>query len=260
MDTLIWAGGKGTRLQEETKGVIPKPMVEIGDKPMLEHIMDIYRAQGIDDFYILGGFKQLEIAKWIQALPPEAGHVNLIDTGQDTQTGGRLREALEKIKGLSDPFMATYGDGLADINLSGLLYHHRRMVREHDAMVTLTAVRPPARFGAIRMNDGMAVEFSEKVAIDEGWINGGFYVIEHRALEFVVNDMCQWERDVLPMLAMSNRLAAYKHPGWWHMMDTPRDMSHLNTLYEAGNPPWLRLSVPFKMYSDASTGGSHDIG
>lgn len=240
---VIWAGGKGTRLQEETHGIIPKPMVSIGDDPLLAHIMRIYDDQMNSKFIIATGIKGQVIDAYVASGHPDdigRHRIVAVDTGDETQTGGRLRDLNWKGLIASTTFMATYGDGLADVNFTALMDHHFRMRNLHDVLVTLTAVRPPSRFGSIEIANGLAIDFSEKKALGDGWINGGFYVIERRALDLVLSTESRWEYDVLPILAAQGRLAAYQHPGWWHMCDTPRDLEHLRDLWESGDAPWTR--------------------
>lgn len=243
---IIWAGGKGTRLQEETKGLIPKPMVEIGGKPMIQHIMEMFADQGFRFFYVLSGFLGDQIESWALDTAQKgyefADAVQVVPTGEETQTGGRLKRLAESelSKWRDGPMIATYGDGLGDINFAALLDHHSKMREKHGVIVTLTAVQPPARFGALEISGGLVRDFSEKIALDKAWVNGGFYVIERPALDYVIGDRSQWERDVLPILAHQDRLACYQHPGWWHMCDTPRDLKHLQELVESEQRPWRR--------------------
>lgn len=243
MRVVIWAGGKGTRLEAETRGRIPKPMVDVGGRPMIQHIMQMYLSQGFGDFTILTGYLGEMIEEWVDVesnslrFPHQCDSVEAVYTGEETQTGGRLARIREQVP---FPIMATYGDGLSDINFRALLDHHERMREEAGVLVTLTAVHPPARFGALRIEDGLATVFAEKMNLDDGWINGGFYVIEEEAIDFIISDEAQWETDVLPILAHQGRLAAYQHPGWWRMCDTPRDLAHLQEIWESGDAPWTR--------------------
>jgi glucose-1-phosphate cytidylyltransferase len=245
MNVVILAGGKGTRLQEETKGLIPKPMVEVGGFPLIVHIATMFTAFYRDSarFLIAGGELQEVIADYMAGSPAASEHTTLVDTGVETQTGGRLLRCYNHMKDKST-FLATYGDGLADINFNALLDHHMRMRERNGVLVTLTAVRPPNRFGSLKVDGGIVTHFAEKVGIDDAWINGGFYVIEPEAfrLGYVVGDDSQWERDVLPVLANQGLLAAFRHPGWWHMCDTPRDLAYLRQLWEDNEVPWLRWS------------------
>jgi len=236
------AGGKGTRIREATDELVPKPMLPIGGKPMLEHIMGIYAAQGFKDFAIAAGFKGEQIMSWANLHRHEFHQrgwtVDVHDTGEDTQTGGRLLK-LKDI--LIEPFMMTYGDGLADINLHALERFHFDM-EDKGCLVTLTAVNPPSRFGMLKIKDGLANLFTEKTQSDVGWINGGFYYIQPGIFDFINGDMCQWEFDVLPVLALQGKLAAYQHPGYFQMCDNWRDWDRLKKIWEAGAAPWARMS------------------
>lgn len=244
LKTVILAGGRGSRLQDETQGRIPKPLVKIGLMPMLQHIIYIYSGQKHNQFIIAGGHKADMIMDWHEVVREVLKHQGLsvlvTDTGPDTQTGGRL---LRLRYYLSKPFMMTYGDGLADINLAALLEFHEMMVAKHGVLVTLSAVKPPARFGNLTIEDGLAKLFVEKSQASEGWINGGFYVIQPEALNLITGDTCSWEFDVLPVLAVQGRLAAYQHPGYFQMCDTARDLDLLRKTWKQGNAPWARLSI-----------------
>lgn len=245
MKIVILAGGKGTRMMDETMGLIPKPMVPVGNIPMLEHVIRIYASQGFRDFIIAGGHLIDKIHDWHEDRFPvlsnryESIIVNVVDTGSETQTGGRLHNLADR--GLLDfkPFMMTYGDGMADVNLKALLQFHKDKALA-GASATLTAVNPPSRFGLLRITRGFARTFTEKTQTEDGWINGGFYVIEPEALEMVNGKACRWEYDVLPVLALQGRLAAFQHPGFFQMCDTWRDLQVLNHAYENG-APWLRM-------------------
>lgn len=243
MKVVILAGGRGTRLEEETKGVIPKPMVEIGGRPILEHIILLYAAQGFRDFVVAAGYRADVIQQWVLSFKRKPYYLNeritVVDTGLETQTGGRLLRLAEL---LSEPFMLTYGDGLADINLLALLDYHQRMVERMGTAVTVTAVHPPARWGAMVVKDNSLVEiFAEKSQVIQGWINGGFYVVQPEVLKIIPGDASVWELDVLPALAAQNRLVAYQHTGWWQAMDHPREKVLLEELWATGKPPWTRL-------------------
>lgn len=238
---VILAGGKGTRLQEETKGLLPKPMIEVNGKPLLEHIISIYIGQGSKEIYVATGFMAKYIHRWWtmnkQRYDDLGVEVLPVVTGLETQTGGRVLFLQEHLMGRT--FMMTYGDGLSNINLLALIDHHRR----NDAPVTLTAAHPPARFGNLVMNGDMVSEFGEKTQLPNDWINSGFYVIEQEAVDLVNGPACQWEYDVLPSLALQGRLAAYKHPGFFQMIDTPRDLRKVERMCERHETPWLKYGV-----------------
>ena len=243
MKVVILAGGFGTRLQEETEK-IPKPMVTVGGIPILYHIIRNFADQGFEDFYIAGGYKVEQIRDWVTGNPGLKGlNVNVFDTGLATGTGGRvlrLKEQLDfqMMDARRRPFLLTYGDGLADVNFSMLRDHHLAT----DAMVTLTAVNPPSRFGRLRIEDGFCKIFTEKGQDPEGWINAGFYICQRDVIDLIPGDGCVWELDILPSLANQNRLAAFQHFGEFQMMDTWRDRLYLEELWEKGSPFWTRLS------------------
>ena len=231
MKVILLAGGVGTRLSEYT-GVIPKPMVEIGGKPMLWHIMNMYAQYNHKNFLVALGHKGEIIKKYFSKNLKE-WNVQLIDTGQKTMTGGRVKR-LKKIIG-EDTFMLTYGDGLADINLDDLLSFHK----SHKKLITVSAVRPPARFGSIELEGNRVTSFKEKSQINEGWINGGFFVIEPKFLDFINDDNTFLEREPLERAASEGELFAYKHNGFWQCMDTKRDKDRLENLYSEG-APWIK--------------------
>ncbi len=252
MRVVVLAGGLGTRLAEET-AVRPKPMVEIGEQPILWHIMKIYAHQGFNEFFVALGYKGEEIKRYfrdcytlsgnmtihlatgqsdVRASSAEDWHVHLVDTGQATNTGGRVGRLAEFLR--DGPFMLTYGDGVGDIDLRGLLAFHRAQGR----LATVTAVRPPARFGGIVFDGDLVAEFTEKPQIGEGWINGGFMVFEPAVLDRIEGDDTNLEADVLERLAEERQLAAYRHEGFWQCMDTLRDKRLLESLWRNGNPPW----------------------
>jgi glucose-1-phosphate cytidylyltransferase len=257
MKVAILAGGRGTRLAEETD-VRPKPMVEIGGRPILWHIMKCYERFGFDDFTIALGYKGEYIKRWmvehssltddltvhfrngrIERHGPKSTEwdVSLIDTGLDTLTGGRLKRLRGHLG--SGTFMLTYGDGLCDVDLANLLRFHR----SHGKLATLTAVRPPARFGMLDLSGDSVSEFSEKPQMSEGWINGGFFVLEPQVLDYIEGDAASWESGPLTMLARDNELMAYRHDGFWQCMDTVRDKLLLEDLWATGNAPWERKGM-----------------
>ncbi len=252
MKAIILAGGLGTRLQEET-GVKPKPMVEIGGQPMLWHIMKIYSHFGIRDFAIAMGYKAGVIRAYFLnyyyhhcnlSINLQSGKINpidgaaedwnvfLADTGTATQTGGRLKKLSQWIG--RETFLFTYGDGVADINIAQLINFHRK----HGKLATVTAVRPPSRFGGIVLEGSKVKDFVEKPQIGEGWINGGFFVLEPEALEYIHSDEMPFEKYPMEQLAADGQLMAYQHNGYWQCMDTIRDMQHLENLWSSGSAPW----------------------
>jgi glucose-1-phosphate cytidylyltransferase len=252
MKVAILAGGVGSRLSEETE-VRPKPMVEIGGRPILWHIMMHYHHYGYRDFVIALGYKGEYIKKYMVDYchlnanitvhfkngRVEMHHgkrldwnVDLIDTGIDTLTGGRIKRLAPYLGG--ETFMLTWGDGVSDIDLDDLLRFHR----SHGKLATLTAVHPPARFGHIVLDDDQIVEFSEKPQTKAGWINGAFFVLEPAVLDYIDGDMTQFEKEPLESLARDGQLMAYKHTSFWQCMDTLRDKKLLETLWQSGNPPW----------------------
>jgi glucose-1-phosphate cytidylyltransferase len=250
MKVAILAGGIGSRIQEETE-IKPKPMVEIGGRPILWHIMKIYAHQGFTDFVIALGYKGEIIKKYMLDYASlhsdlqvdlrngnvtsrngrgEDWTVDLVDTGHDTATGGRIKRLAPY---LSDgTFFLTWGDGVADIDLARLLEFHR----SHGKLATMTAVRPPARFGHLELDGHMIREFSEKPQIGEGWINGAFFALEPGVFEYVESDATQWEREPLEALAEDGQLMAYKHDSFWQCMDTLRDRKLLEELWQDGAP------------------------
>ena len=215
MKVVILAGGSGTRLSEYTKS-IPKPMVKIGDKPILVHIMKLYAKYGFKEFIIALGYKGNLIKKYFKKKKFN-WNIKLVDTGLNTMTGGRLKR-LKNIIG-NQRFLMTYGDGISNINLKKLLRFHIK----NNKLVTLAAVRPPARFGAIKLNGNLVNYFKEKSKLDEGWINGGFFVMEPEFLKFIKGDKTFLEREPLAKLSKKNELIAYKHKNFWQCMDTLRD-------------------------------------
>ena len=222
MKVILLAGGFGTRLPEYTK-TIPKPMVSIAGKPMLLHIMKLYAKYGFKDFYIALGYKGEIIKKFFNKKFFD-WNINFIETGKNTMTGGRLKR-LKKYIG-KETFMMTYGDGLSNINLKKLLKFHKK----NKKLVTLTAVRPPARFGAIKLKGRYVNYFKEKSRLDEGWINGGFFVMEPEFLKLIKNDNTYLEREPLEKVTKKRQLAAFRHEGFWQCMDTKRDKDNLNKI------------------------------
>lgn len=222
MKVIILAGGFGTRLSEYTKK-IPKPMVTINNKPILIHIMEHYFKYGFDDFYIALGYKGSFIRNYFKRKKYN-WKINLINTGLKTMTGGRLKR-LKKIIG-NQTFMMTYGDGISNINIKKLIKFHRK----NKKLVTLTAVRPPARFGAIKIKGNNVKLFKEKDKVDEGWINGGFFVMEPEFLNYIKNDKTFLEKEPLEIIGKKGQLLAYKHDDFWQCMDTKRDKDLLEKI------------------------------
>tara|TARA_B100001248_G_scaffold244193_1_gene213037 strand:- start:789 stop:1478 length:690 start_codon:yes stop_codon:yes gene_type:complete len=224
MKVVILAGGYGTRITEYTK-TIPKPMIKVGNKPIIYHIMKHYSKYGYKNFYIALGYKGYVIKKYFRKKFFD-WNVNLIETGKNTMTGGRLKR-LKKILG-KDRFMMTYGDGLSNVNINKLVKFHKKNKKK----LTLTAVRPPARFGAIKITGSRVKYFKEKSKLDEGWINGGFFVIEPEFLKSIKNDKTYLEREPFENLAKKKQLSAFKHYGFWQCMDTKRDKDILDKLFK----------------------------
>jgi glucose-1-phosphate cytidylyltransferase len=253
MKVVILAGGYGTRISEETQNR-PKPMVEIGRKPILWHIMKIYSHYGLNDFVICLGFKGYIIKEYFanyalhtsdvtfdltnnqiitHERSTESWRVTLVDTGLETMTGGRLKR-VAKYLDMDEPFCMTYGDGVGDIDIRKLVDFHG----SHGKKATVTATTAPGRFGALRMTGTSVDGFQEKPAGDGAWINGGFFVLSPAVLETIAGDSTVWERDPMERLAADGELAAYKHPGFWQPMDTLREKNHLEALWESGKAPW----------------------
>jgi glucose-1-phosphate cytidylyltransferase len=231
MKAIILAGGLGTRISEET-GDKPKPMVLLDDKPILWHLMDIYARQGVTEFVIATGYLGNIIHDWVDDLN-SPWKITALDTGLDTLTGGRIRKCLEFIG--PEPVFATYGDGLGNINLSNLLSFHNQQGR----LATVTAVRPPARFGLLESSNGLVTNFTEKNQADGGWINGGFFVLEPDVKDYILQDMEPFETGALPKLVSDTNLSAYHHEGFWQPMDTLREKQELAKMALSGKPPWL---------------------
>ena len=227
MKVVILAGGLGTRLPEYTKKV-PKPMVKVNNKPILIHIMNHYMKFGFRDFIIAAGYKANIIKRYFKLSPIKKCNIQIIDTGNKSMTGGRLKR-LTKYLG-EDTFMMTYGDGLSNVNLRNLLKFHKR----HKKLITLTAVRPPARFGAIKLEGNYAKTFKEKSRLDEGWINGGYFVIEPKFLELIKNDLTYLEKEPLEIAARKKQLLAFRHNDFWQCMDTKRDKDNLEKFFKTG--------------------------
>ena len=252
MKVVILAGGKGTRLAEETS-VRPKPMVEVGGKPILHHIMRIYASHGYREFLVACGYKGEMIKEYFHNFPVRNSDyfinlatgertvvngcgidwsIGVIDTGSETMTGGRLLRLRRYLDG--EPFMVTYGDGLGDVNICALAAFHR----SHGKIATVTAVRPPARFGNLILDQGTVSEFSEKPQTHEGWINGGFFVFNPEIFNYLQDDCSILEREPLERLAQDRQLMAFRHPGFWQPMDTIREKELLESLWTSGQAPW----------------------
>jgi glucose-1-phosphate cytidylyltransferase len=231
LKVVILAGGLGTRISEETVDK-PKPMVQINGKPILWHIMNIYAQQGLSDFVIATGYKGEIISKWIDSLETN-WEITTIDTGLETQTGGRIKKCLDSYPG--QRMLATYGDGVGNININDLLNFHD----SHGKLVTLTAVRPPARFGYLDLSNGQVLHFGEKNQSDAGWINGGYFVLEPQVSDYIKSSSEAFETGALPKLAGEGELMAFEHVGFWQPMDTLREKQDLEKLAHKGNPPWL---------------------
>lgn len=255
MKAVILAGGLGTRISEET-ALRPKPMVEIGGKPILWHIMKSYSAHGINDFVICCGYKGYVIKEFfanyflhtsdvtfdmqhntmeVHSRHAEPWRVTLVDTGEETMTGGRLKRACRFIEG-EDAFCLTYGDGVSDIDITASIVFHEK----HGKLGTMTAVQPPGRFGAIDIDGQRITSFREKPQGDGGWINGGYFVLSPKVIEYIADDSTPWEKDPMEKLARDNQLDAFLHHGFWQPMDTLRDRIYLEDLWLNGKAPWKR--------------------
>lgn len=254
MKVGILAGGLGTRLSEETS-IKPKPMVEIGGKPILWHIMKIYASYGFNEFVIALGYKGEVIKDYFLnyhhyyhnlTVETQSGKiithgkesenwvVHLLDTGQNTQTGGRVKQIAEFIG--NEAFMLTYGDGVCNVDVSALVEFHKK----NKKLATLTAVRPPARFGHLVFEGNQVIHFDEKPQVGEGWINGGFFVLQPEIANYIESNSTYWEREPLEQLASQNQLCAYRHEDFWQCMDTLRDVHLLEKLWQEGNAPWKK--------------------
>jgi glucose-1-phosphate cytidylyltransferase len=254
MKVVLLAGGLGTRLSEETN-IRPKPMVEIGGRPILWHIMKIYLSHGVDEVIVCCGYKGYVIKEYFanyalhtsdmtidlrenttqfRSRRAEPWKITLVDTGETTMTGGRLKRVREYLG--DEDFCFTYGDGVGDVDITSLLKFHR----EHRAMVTLTAVKPPGRFGALALSKDSAnvTSFREKPDGDGAWVNGGFFVVNPKAIDYIDNDATSWEREPLERIADAGQLAAFRHSGFWQPMDTLHDKQKLESLWASGKAPW----------------------
>ena len=252
MKVVILAGGMGTRISEETS-VRPKPMVEIGGKPILWHIMKIYSSYGLHDFIICLGYKGYVIKEYfanyflhmsdvtidmtqnrmeVHQNSAEPWRVTLVDTGENTMTGGRIRRVRSYLG--EDDFCCTYGDGVGDVNISRLIEFHKAK----GTLATLTATKPPGRFGSINMSENKILNFQEKPEGDGAWINGGFFVLNPKIIDYIDGDETIWERSPMESLAREGQISAYLHEGFWQPMDTLRDKTHLEELWSSGKAPW----------------------
>jgi glucose-1-phosphate cytidylyltransferase len=252
MKTIILAGGVGTRLSEET-GIRPKPMVEIGGRPILWHIMKIYTYFGFSEFILALGYKADYIKKYFLDYVRYSGNItvsikdgkshiiqreqeewtiNLEDTGLDTMTGGRIKNLKHWVQ--DETFMVTYGDGVANLDINKLVSYHKKRGK----LATITAVRPPARYGGLHINEGIVTNFTEKPQTGEGWINGGFIIFEPSVIDMIKNTKSSLESEVLEELSADGQLAAYCHDGFWQCMDTLRDLKYLEDLWTSGKAPW----------------------
>lgn len=252
MKAVILAGGLGTRISEETS-LRPKPMVEIGGRPILWHIMKMYSAHGIHDFIICLGYRGYVIKEYfanyflhmsditfdmkenrmeVHQASAEPWKVTLVDTGENTMTGGRIRRIRRYVDGAD--FCLTYGDGVSDVDIGAVIRFHRGQGVD----ATVTAVQPPGRFGALNIEQNRISRFVEKPPGDTGWINGGFFVLSSKVFDYIEGDATVWEKEPLQQLAESGSLAAYAHHGFWHCMDTLRDRMYLEELWQSAAPPW----------------------
>jgi glucose-1-phosphate cytidylyltransferase len=231
MKVIILAGGLGTRISEETADK-PKPMVLIAGKPMLWHIMSIFAKQGFNDFILATGYKSEVIESWIETVK-EPWDIKALNTGLNTQTGGRILECMKSVPG--ERVFATYGDGLGNINLKALIDFHDHQGK----LATITAVRPPARFGVLESQNGLVVRFGEKNQVDAGWINGGFFILEPEVASYIYNLDEPLESGALPRLVEERQLVSYHHDGFWQPMDTLREKEDLERFALLNPPSWL---------------------
>ena len=253
MQCVILAGGYGTRISEETS-LKPKPMVEIGGKPILWHILKIYSSHGINDFIICCGYKGYAIKEYfanyflhmsdvtidlsqnkmsVHQQKAEPWKITLVDTGENTMTGGRLKRVSDFLDG--NTFCLTYGDGVSDINLTDLIHFHNK----HGKYATITAVQPPGRFGVLNLGPDSSVQsFKEKPQGNDSWINGGFFVLESNVIDYISGDATLWEKEPLQNLTDEGMLSAFRHTGFWQPMDTLRDKNHLESLWSSNQAPW----------------------
>jgi glucose-1-phosphate cytidylyltransferase len=235
MKVVILAGGLGTRISEETENK-PKPMVLINENPILWHLMKIFSKQGYKDFVLALGYKQEVARNWVQTFNnDENWTIDAFDTGLETQTGGRIKRCMQKYPG--QRLLVTYGDGLANVSIQKLLDFHL----SHGKLATVTAVRPPARFGYLHIEEKKVTKFGEKIQSDEGWINGGFFILEPQVFDSINSDFDLFETSSLPDLAQSGELMAFQHDGFWKPMDTLREKNELESLARQALPPWLNL-------------------
>jgi len=254
MKAVILAGGLGTRISEETH-LKPKPMIEIGGKPILWHLMKLYAAHDINDFIVCCGYKGYVIKEYfanyflhtsdvtfdlaknqmqVHQQKSEPWRVTLVDTGEETLTGGRLKRVADHLRG-EDAFCFTYGDGISDLDITKQIAFHRH----HGKLATVTAVQPPGRYGALKLDGAAGVRgFVEKADGDGTWINGGFFVLSPRCIDYVKGDTTAWESEPLAALAADDQLMAFEHRGFWHAMDTLRDKNHLEDLWATRRAPW----------------------
>lgn len=235
MKVVILAGGLGTRISEETENK-PKPMVSINENPILWHLMNVFSKQGYKDFVLALGYKQEVARSWVQSFNnTENWTIDAFDTGLETQTGGRIKRCMQKYPG--QRLLITYGDGLANVSIQKLLDFHL----SHGKLATVTAVRPPARFGYLHIEEKKVTKFGEKIQSDEGWINGGFFILEPQVIDYINSDSDLFETSSLPDLAQSGELMAFQHDGFWKPMDTLREKNELEDLSRQTLPPWLNL-------------------